>query len=88
MRQFFLAGRFDESLKNLYLCDELSRKIDKNGSSGFMSMANLTIGMIYDAQRKRGSALAQYQKVLNMNEYENTYKDARRLMEHPYTRAQ
>jgi tetratricopeptide (TPR) repeat protein len=87
-RQYFLAGQFDESLKNLYRCDELSRKIDKNGSSGFMSMANLTIGLIYDVQKKRGSALAQYQKVLNMKEYENTYKDARRFMEHPYTRAQ
>ena len=87
-RNYFLAGKFDESLKNLYRCDEISRKIDKNGGSGFMSMANLTIGMIYDVQQKRGSALAQYQKVLNMKEYENTYRDSRRFMEHPYTRAQ
>jgi tetratricopeptide (TPR) repeat protein len=87
-RQYFLAGQFDESLKNLYRCDELSRKIDKNGASGFMSMANLTIGMVYDLQKKRGSALAQYQKVLLMKEYENTYKEARRFMERPYTRAQ
>jgi hypothetical protein len=62
--------------------------VDKNGASGFMSMANLMIGMVYDVQKKRGSALAQYQKVLEMKEYENTYKEARRYTEKPYTRAQ
>jgi hypothetical protein len=44
--------------------------------------------MIYDVQKKRGSALAQYQKVLNMKEYENTYKEARRFMDKAYSRAQ
>jgi tetratricopeptide (TPR) repeat protein len=87
-RHYFLAGRLDDALKNLYRCDEISRNTDKNGSSGFMSMANLTIGMIYDLQKKRGSAIAQYQKVLNMKEYENTYKEARRFMEKPYSRDQ
>jgi tetratricopeptide (TPR) repeat protein len=87
-RHLFLAGRLEDALKNFYRCDEISRKLDKSGSSGFMSMANLTIGMIYDLQKKRGSALAQYQKVLNMKEYENTYKEARRFMEQAYSRAQ
>jgi len=87
-RHFFLAGRFEESLQNLYRCDEISRRVDKNAASGFMSMANLMIGMVYDVQRKRGSALAQYQKVLEMKEYENTHKEARRYTEKPYTRAQ
>ena len=87
-RHYFLAGRLEDALKNLYRCDEISRNIDRNSSSGFMSMANLTIGMIYDLQKKRGSALAQYQKVLIMKEYENTYKEARRFMEKPYSRAQ
>jgi len=87
-RHYFLAGRLEDALKNLYRCDEISRKLDKNGASGFMSMANLTIGMIYDLQNKRGSALAQYQKVLNMKEYENTYKEARRFMGKAYSRPQ
>jgi tetratricopeptide (TPR) repeat protein len=87
-RHYFLASRFDDALQCMYRCDEISRNIDKNGSSGFMSMANLTVGMIYDLQKKRGSALAQYQKVLNMKEYENTYKEAKRFMEKPYSRAQ
>jgi tetratricopeptide (TPR) repeat protein len=87
-RHLFLAGRFDDALKNLLQCDEISRRIDKSGSSGFLSMANLMIGMIYDVQKKRGSALAQYQIVLNMKEYENTHKEARRYSEKPYSRAQ
>lgn len=85
-RHYFLAGKLEESLQNLYKCDELSRTIDRSGASGFMSMANLTIGMIYDLQKRRGSALAQYQKVLGLKEYENTYKEARRFMEKPYSR--
>ena len=87
-RHYFLAGRLEESLQNLYKCDELSRSVDKSAASGFMSMANLTIGMIYDLQKRRGSALAQYQKVLGMKEYENTFKEARRFMEKPYSRGQ
>lgn len=87
-RHLFLSGRFEESIQNLLRCDEICRRVDKNNASGFMSMANLLIGMAYDAQKKRGSALAQYQKVLDMKEFENTHKEARRYTEKPYTRAQ
>ena len=82
----FLSGRLNEALQSLYKCDELSRKLDKEGASGFMSMSNLTIGLIYDLQKRRASAVAQYRKVLDMKEFENTHKDARRFIEHPYTR--
>ena len=82
----FLAGRFDTALKNLYACDEISRKLDKEGASGFMSLANLLVGMIYDAQGKRQYAIEQYKKVLAMNEYENSYKDAKQFLQHPYKR--
>jgi len=85
-RHYFLAGRLDDASQQLYQCDALSRKIDKSSPSGFMSMANLMIGMIYDLQKRRGSAQAQYQKVLDMKEYENTHEEARRYMEKPYTR--
>ena len=82
----FLAGRFDGALKNLYTCDEISRKLDKEESSGFMSLANLIIGMTYDAQGKRQDAVQQYKKVLAMNEYENSYQEAKRYLQQPYTR--
>jgi tetratricopeptide (TPR) repeat protein len=82
----FLAGRFDSALKNLYACDEISRKLDKEESSGFMSLANLLVGMIYDAQGKRQDAIQQYKKVLAMKEYENSYQDAKKYLQQPYTR--
>jgi tetratricopeptide (TPR) repeat protein len=82
----FLAGRFDNALKYFYACDEISRKIDKEESSGFMSLANLMIGMIYDVQGRRGDAVQQYKKVLAMNEYENSYKDAKKYIQQPYKR--
>jgi tetratricopeptide (TPR) repeat protein len=82
----FLAGRFDTALKNFYTCDEISRKLDKEESSGFMSLANLIIGMIYDAQGKRQYAIQQYKKVLAMKEYENSYQEAHKYIQQPYKR--
>ena len=82
----FIGGRFENALKYLFLCDEMSRKLDKDGASGFMSLANLMIGMVYDAQKKRDLALGQYNKVLAMKEYENSRRDARNYMKNPYVR--
>lgn len=80
----FLGGRFDSALNNLYKCDELSRKLDKDEPSGFMSLGNLLIGMIYDAQTKRQYAVQQYNKVLEMKEYENSRRDAKKYLEQPF----
>ncbi len=82
----FMGTSLDESLKNFYRCDELSRTLDKEGASGFMTMANLHIGMIYDLQKKRASAILQYQKVLKLKEFETSHQDARRYLQQPYTR--
>ncbi|MGB2868206.1 MAG: hypothetical protein WBD36_07135 [Bacteroidota bacterium] len=82
----FISGRFENALKYLFLCDEMSRKLDKDGASGFMSLANLMIGMMYDAQNKRDLALVQYNKVLAMKEYENSRRDARNYIKSPYVR--
>jgi tetratricopeptide (TPR) repeat protein len=80
----FLAGRFDSALNSLYRCDEFSRKLDKDGPSGFMSLTNLLIGMIYDAQGKRQYAIQQYNKVLAMKEYENSHRDAKQYLAQSY----
>lgn len=82
----FLAGRYDNALRFLYKCDELSRTLDKDGASGYMSMANLMIGMIYDDQGKRQYAVAQYKKVLGMKEFENSQSEAKRYLSTPYSR--
>ena len=67
------AGRYDDALRQFYRCDEVSRAIDKNGESGFMVMTNLKIGFIYDLQLKRELALQQYNKVLGMKKFDNSY---------------
>lgn len=85
-RFFFLGNNHTEALEQFYRCDELSRKLDKDGPSGFMAMANLYIGMIYDLQNKRQYALMQYQKVLRMKEFEDSHREARRYLQQPYTR--
>jgi tetratricopeptide (TPR) repeat protein len=82
----FMAGRFDAALNYLYRTDELSRKIDKDEPSGFMSLGNLLIGMIYDAQGKRQDAIQQYKKVLAMKEYEDSHTESKKYLEKPYTR--
>ncbi|MDD8018751.1 MAG: DUF3808 domain-containing protein [Bacteroidota bacterium] len=76
---------FDESLKYLYQCDELSRVLDKKEQSGFMTMTNLKIGMIYDAQMKREFAVKQYQKVLDLKKFESSHELAQKYLKTPYT---
>ena len=82
----FLTGKMDEALRYLYSSDSLSRSIDKDGASGFMSLTNLMIGMIYDTQNKRSAAIEQYKKVLDMKEFENSRRDAELYLQQPYRR--
>ncbi|MBI5464736.1 MAG: tetratricopeptide repeat protein [Ignavibacteriales bacterium] len=85
-RYEFLGDRLDAALQYFYTCDELSRKLDKEGASGFMSMANLTIGLIYDLQGKRAHAEQQYRKVLAFKNYETTHEQAEKYLKQPYKR--
>lgn len=78
------AGRYESSLRHLYRCDELSRGLDKKEISGFMVMANLKVGMVYDALAKRDLAISQYRKVLAMKEYQDSHKQAERFVRTPF----
>jgi tetratricopeptide (TPR) repeat protein len=82
----FLTGNMGRSLQNLSKSDSLSRIVDKDGASGFMSLTNLIIGMIYDTQNKRPAAIEQYKKVLDMKEFENSRRDAEQYLRQPYKR--
>jgi hypothetical protein len=82
----FMAGKYESALNHLYQCDELSRKLDKDEPSGFMSLGNMIIGMIYDAQGKREYAILQYKKVLAMKEYEDSHKESKKYLDKPYSR--
>jgi tetratricopeptide (TPR) repeat protein len=80
----FLTGKIDQALTHLYTCDSLSRGVDKDSPSGFMSLTNLMIGMMYDLQNKRSLAIEQYNKVLDMKDFENSQHDARQYLQTPY----
>lgn len=77
--------RFDEALPHFYRCDELSRTLDRNEPSGFMTLANLKMGMVYDAQSRRDLALAQYRKVLDMKDYKDSHAQAEQFTKSPFT---
>jgi tetratricopeptide (TPR) repeat protein len=79
-------GSYSEALKHFYRCDELSRTLDRDRQSGFMVMANLKIGMIYDKQMKRQYALQQYDKVLRWKEYQDSHKQAEQYKKTPFGR--
>lgn len=80
-------GALDSALAQLYRCDELSRTIDAEKWTGFMTLANLKIGMIYDLQGKRELALRQYEKVLGMKDYQSAHDQARQFRNAPYHRS-
>lgn len=80
-----MKGKLAEALRNFQKCEELSKTLDKEGASGFMSMAVLQIGMIYDLQRERKKAVEQYRRVLEMKEFESSHRDAQRFLTQPYT---
>ena len=75
---------YEASLQHFYRCDELSRTLDKDEPSGFMVMANLKVGMIYDALAKRDLAVAQYKKVLGMKQFKDSYRQAEQYLRTPF----
>jgi tetratricopeptide (TPR) repeat protein len=79
-----MKGNYDKALQYFYGCDKESRTLDTDGASGFMAMANLKVGMIYDLQKKREYAVQQYRKVLEMKNFGTTHDQAEQYLESPY----
>ena len=77
-------NQWETSLKHFLRSDELSRLLDTDGPSGFMVMANLKMGMIYDLQKKRDIAAIQYQKVIKWDDYLESHKIASEYLKKPY----
>lgn len=77
----------EKALASFYRCDELSRTLDREEFSGFMVLANLKIGMIYDLQGKRELALQQYEKVLGQKDFQDAHDQAERYRKSPYKRS-
>ena len=76
--------KLDPALQYFYRSDELSRILDVKDNSWIMVIANLKIGMIYDMQGKRDLALLQYNKILDMKEYQDSHKLAKQYSKSPY----
>ncbi|MCZ6776511.1 MAG: tetratricopeptide repeat protein [Ignavibacteria bacterium] len=75
---------YESALAHFMRCDELSRELDRDGVSGFMVMANLKAGMLYDLLAKRDLAVILYEKVLAMKEYNKSYDQAEQFINTPF----
>ncbi len=80
------VGAHESALKHFLRCDELSRTLDQDGPSGFMVLANLKMGNIYDALARRDLALLQYRKVLKMKEFKDSHELAEQYIKTPFSR--
>lgn len=78
------ARNYDPALDHFYRCDKLSRILDMDGPSGFMVMANLNVGKIYDVKDRRDLAVQQYRKVLEMKEYRDSHAQSDRFLKTPF----
>lgn len=83
-KYFFQAGMTEHAMTNFRFCEDISRSIDTDRASGFLSMSVLHIGMLLDLQNRRAEATARYRDVLGMKAFENTHRDARKYLQQPY----
>ena len=77
-------GSFAEAEDDFQKTADISRAIDKDGESGFMVLATLKKGFIFDIEQRRTLAVAEYNKVLGMKKFENSYEQAEEFIKTPY----
>ncbi|HPO55418.1 MAG: tetratricopeptide repeat protein [Ignavibacteriales bacterium] len=65
---------------------ELSEKIDKKETSGFLVNAVLYLGMINDELGNREKALEYYHRVLDLRDFASSRKQAEQYIQNPYKR--
>jgi tetratricopeptide (TPR) repeat protein len=82
--QYFNTNKLDSAAYYFRECARVSRETDKEEASGFQANAVLYIGMINDLWGNRDAAISSYKKVLDMDEYANSHKQAERYIEKPF----
>ncbi len=82
--KYDIDKKLDSALVMFRRCVELSKKIDGDEPSGFLVNATLYLGMVYDQLEERAKAIAQYNKVLDMDEYKNSHERAEKYLRKPY----
>lgn len=78
-------GEYSRALKYLTASARMSKKVDKE-TSGFITMSNLKLGMIYDIQGNRAKAMEYYKTVLNSADYSGSKNKARDYLKAPFRR--
>jgi tetratricopeptide (TPR) repeat protein len=81
--QHYNQGQLDSAYYYFKQCEEISRKVDAKGESGFLINAVLYLGMINDRIGNREDAVDNYRKVLKMKEYGSSHKLAKSYLETP-----
>jgi tetratricopeptide (TPR) repeat protein len=83
--QNYNQHQLDSAYYYFKMCEDVSRKVDKEEESGFLINAVLYIGMINDQLGKREDAIDNYREVLKMKEYGNSHRLAKNYLENPLT---
>jgi len=81
----FINKEFEEALNHYAMVLDYSEQIDSDIQSGFVILATLRKGMIYDALGEREKALEYYRRVHSMDDYQGSRNLAQRYTETPYT---
>ena len=76
---------YEKASEHFLSSDRMSRTLDVEGPSPFMILSNLQLGKIYDLQTRRDLAVRQYEKVLEMDEYLDSHRQAEKYLQTPFT---
>lgn len=80
----YRKGSYDMALKYFKKSDEASKMVDRSEDTGFKVKANLYIAQIYDMKGKRKEAVDYYNRILDMKNYDNSHKTAKKYLKTPY----
>lgn len=78
------TGINDSAKVYFELCEQLSKKLDKKGDSGFRVNSALFLGNIYDLNGNREKARKKYNEVLDLDEFGQSHELAERYLKQAY----
>jgi len=77
-------GIYDSAKVYFENCEQLSKKLDKSGDSGFRINSALFLGNIYDLLGSREKAKKKYNDVLDLDEFGQSHELAERYLKKAY----
>lgn len=81
----FRRRRLDEAATSFARLDSLDDRIDRESDRGYLSLANLFLGMTHDLQGDRDLAVARYRRVLALPDQGGSRELAEEYLEKPYS---